>query len=97
MITSHHPSIGFGVGVVAHFLGLLMADFVGNFLADGLSVFTAESTVLVGHLVTLGNQDIAALLLWDLVALLAAIGRLAVLLVMSGAFGFLLLHTFVLV
>ena len=94
MITSHHPSVGFGVGLVAHFLGLLMADFVGNFLADGLSVFTA---VLVGHFVTLGNQDIAALLLWDLVALRAAIGRLAVLLVMSGAFGFLLLHTFVLV
>ena len=94
MITSQHPSIGFGVGLVAHFLGLLMADFVGNFLADGLSVFTA---VLVGHLVTLGNQDIAALLLWDLVALLAAIGRLAVLLIMSGAFGFLLLHTFVIV
>ena len=96
MITSHqyHPSVGFGVGVVAHFLGLLMADFVGNFLADGLSAFTA---VLVGHLLTLGNQDIAALLLWDLVALLAAIGRLAVLLVLSGAFGFLLLHTFVLV
>ena len=94
MITSHHRSIGFGVGLVAHFLGLLMVDFVENFLADGLSVFTA---VLVGHFVILGNQDIAALLLWDLVALRAAIGRLAVLLVMSGAFGFLLLHTFVIV
>ena len=87
MIASHHPSIGFGVGLVAHFLGLLMADCEGNFLADGLSVFTA---VLVGHIVTLGNQDIAALLCWELGALVMSAPLLV-------GFGFLLLQTFVLV